>query len=96
MTPTPANNFGGAPETPEIIFESMEAAHAALPKCSRPLAGSGGYHWFYLNLIDDDNLLDEDDHEPPPSDYGRPIPCICKTCGLEIWLNPNCSDFPAI
>lgn len=70
------------------LWPSLDAINGAL-KCPRPLAGSGGFHWWY----NDSDVIDA------ALDAGGEIgysPIVCKTCGLKLKLSNDAPEFPSI
>ena len=65
----------------ETIYDSQDAATAALPKCPKPKGGQKD-HWWYL---DSDRLGESPDY----------LPCVCGTCGQKMNLNPDAEEYPA-
>ena len=67
----------------ETIYPSLEAADKTLSKCPRPHAGSGGYHWWYI------------DSKKLESSGDDVVPCICKTCSQTMLLSADADEYPA-
>ncbi len=74
----------------EPIFESIEAADAALPKCPRAHVESGGLHWWY---IDGEK---EELKERSGGVEEEVVECICKTCGHPMKLSASADEYPAV
>lgn len=58
-------------------------------QCPRPLAGSGGYHWWY----NDHETMEAMDEAGVQITH---IPIICKSCGLKLKLSLDAPESPAI
>jgi hypothetical protein len=77
------------------IWPSLESITL---KCPRPLAGSGGYHWWY----NDHEEMEEHYHnaraaaETEDEDKYNYVPIICKSCGLKLKLSADAPEYPAI
>ncbi len=68
------------------IWPSLESITL---KCPRPLAGSGGYHWWYNDSEEMERQFEADEEQ----DY---VPIICKSCGLKLKLSADAPEYPAI
>lgn len=68
------------------VWPSLESINL---KCPRPLAGSGGYHWWY----NDHEAMEEAFEAGKELEY---VPIICKTCGLQLKLSADAPEYPAI
>lgn len=68
------------------IWPSLESITL---KCPRPLAGSGGYHWWY----NDHEAMEEAFDAGKELDY---VPIVCKTCELKLKLSADAPEYPAI
>lgn len=76
------------------IYASLEAAHHAMPDCPRPLGGSGGYHWWYIDhekLAEQWEAAEEGKEETSDQDF---VPCICKTCSQRMLLSAEAEEYP--
>lgn len=58
-------------------------------RCPRPLADSGGYHWWY----NDHEAMEEAFEAGKELDY---VPIVCKSCGLQLKLSVNAPEYPAV
>ena len=58
-------------------------------KCPRPLAGSGGLHWWY----NDHEAMELMDRAGVQITH---VPIVCKTCGLKLKLSVDAPEFPAV
>ena len=58
-------------------------------RCDRPLADSGGYHWWY----NDHEAMEEAFEAGKELDY---VPIVCKSCGLQLKLSANAPEYPAV
>jgi len=72
----------------EIIYPSLEAATAALPKCPRPKGGQYD-HWWYIDH-------ERSEQEMESKGFLDWIPCICGTCEQRMLLSPDAPDYPAV
>jgi len=68
------------------VWPSLESINL---KCPRPLAGSGGYHWWY----NDGDAMEEVLDAGKKMDY---VPIVCKSCGLKLKLSADAPEYPAI
>lgn len=68
------------------IWPSLESITL---KCPRPLAHSGGYHWWYNDHEEMERLFEQED------DYDY-VPIVCKSCGLKLKLSPDAPEYPAV
>lgn len=76
------------------IFPSIDAAHDALPACPRPLHGSGGYHWWYIDSEAMDAQFEAEERgETVNHDI---VPCLCKTCPQKMLLSADAEEYPAV
>jgi hypothetical protein len=68
----------------ETIFEDVDAANDALPKCPRPKAGADGGHWWYCECGEEFDGLIED----------HIVLCVCGTCGGHMKLSADAQEYP--
>ncbi len=79
------------------VWPSLTAVNDAL-KCERPLAGSGGLHWWSNFFGDTEEAIDADGNllDPPdPTELGYTT-IICKSCGLQLKISLNATDLPEL
>jgi hypothetical protein len=72
----------------EIIYASLVAATAALPKCPRPKGGQYD-HWWYIDRERSEEQMEKEGELDA-------IPCQCGTCGQKMLLSTDAPDYPAI
>jgi hypothetical protein len=75
----------------KTVHASLEAANEALGRCPAPLAGSGGYHWWYVDGDEERKHIGADGFSTV--DY---VACMCKTCGLKMRLSSDADEYPAV
>ena len=69
------------------IYASIDAANDAMPHCPKPLQGSGGYHWWYIDRDAEAENTDIDEQ----FEY---VSCICKTCEQKMRLDAGAEEYP--
>ncbi len=79
------------------VWPSLTSANNTL-KCERPLAGSGGLHWWYNFFPDLEEDMDAEGNlpEPPDPTADGHWKVICKSCGLQLKISLNATDLPEI
>ncbi len=72
----------------KTVYKTFQQASEAHGKCPRPITPDGS-HWWYNDWTEIEERTQ--DGSTPES-----WPCICKTCSLNVEVDPNATDLPEV